>query len=198
MAALHTISSINYTAPLALYESEKPFYSNVPAPDGRQSNQVAWTYPDILFQDIRDRLTEFDLDVTGFEIFQFGDGIGDETRGFEADAEIERHAYPVIERVLKARFGDVDVVIFDHTVRRRRAAAQLQLAHDEIRATRQPSLSAHCGESDVSSTAPTPDRCSRIPAPEADQTGLSGENRIKLHMGDRAPDLLKRRCRIIK
>ena len=32
----------------------------------------------------------------------------------------------------------------------------------------------------------------------ADQTILSGENRVKLHMGEAAPALLKGRCRIIK
>lgn len=144
-------SSINYTAPLALYKVEKPYYSNVPAPDGRQSNQVAWTYTDIEFSDIRGRLDEFELDVSGFEIFEFGEKVGDETHKFDTDAQIEKDYYPVVERVLKARFGDVGVVIFDHTVRRRWRADQLRLVGDNIRATRQPSLSAHCGTSDTSS-----------------------------------------------
>ncbi|KAK0642176.1 hypothetical protein B0T16DRAFT_421139 [Cercophora newfieldiana] len=167
-------SNINYTAPLPLYDVEKPYYSNVPAPDGRQSNQVAWTYADIQFHDIRGCLDEFKLDVNGFEVFQFGEEAGDETSKFGTDLQIETDYYPLVERMLKARFGDVRVVIFDHTVRRRRTAEDLQRVGDSIRATRQPSLSAHC-----------------------DQTILSGENRIKLHMGAAAKDLLGGRCRIV-
>lgn len=138
-------SNLNYTAPLPLYGVEKPYYSNVPAPNGRQSNQVAWTYTDIEFHDIRDRLTEFELDVSGFEVFEFGENLDDETQKFKTDEQIEKDYYPVIDRLLKARFGDVHVVIFDHTVRRRRTVEDLGRAGDNIRATRQPSLSAHCG-----------------------------------------------------
>jgi hypothetical protein len=143
------IASINYTAPLALFEVEKPFYSNVPAPDGRQSNQVAWTYNNIEFTDIRGRLDDFELDVNGFEVFEFGPSVEDESHKFDTDAWIEKDYYPAVERVLKSRFGDVGVVIFDHTVRKRRTASQLELAGNSIRATRQPSLSAHCGMEDT-------------------------------------------------
>jgi hypothetical protein len=113
-------SSINYTAPLDLYLVEKPFYSNVPAPDGRQSNQVAWKYDDVEFHDIRTELCSFTLDKNGFEVFSFGDEVDgngdDEARRFDSDAWIEGSYYPVIESVLKARFGNVDIKIFDHTV----------------------------------------------------------------------------------
>lgn len=109
-------ASINYTAPLELYNTEKPFYSNVPAPDGRQSNQVAWKYDNIEFHDIRGHLKDFNLDKNGFEIFQFGKEAKDEASAFDSESWIEKHYYPVVERVLRARFGDVDVRIFDHTV----------------------------------------------------------------------------------
>ncbi|KAK4178918.1 hypothetical protein QBC36DRAFT_323629 [Triangularia setosa] len=168
-------ASLNYTAPLELYKVEKPFYSNVPAPDGRQSNQVAWKYHDVKFHDIRDTLGNFTLDRNGFEVFQYGNKAEDESWKFDADSWIQGSYYPVIESVLKAKFGqETYVKIFDHTVRRRRDIHQLEAAREFIRATRQPSYSAHC-----------------------DQTFLSGENRVKLHMGSRAADLLKERCRII-
>jgi hypothetical protein len=191
------VSSLHYTAPLELYRVEKPFYSNVPAPDGRQSNQVAWAYSDIEFGDIRGILDEFELDVHGFEVFTFGDSADDETHKFDTDAQIEEDYYPVVEHLLKARFGDIKVVIFDHTVRRRKTAAQLEDFGDNIRATRQPSLSAHCG---TSSPVRAFVRCAKRPLSVrgADQTILSGENRVKLHMGSAATDLLKSRCRIIK
>ena len=142
-------SNLNYTAPLPLYEVEKPFYCNIPTPDGRQSNQVAWTYTDILFHDIRDRLDDFGLDTNGFEIFRFGEHVDDESDKFTIDAQIEKDYYPVAERLLKERFGDVQVVVFDHTVRRRRTAEDLGKMAGRERPTRQPSLSAHCGTSDM-------------------------------------------------
>ncbi|KAK3306514.1 uncharacterized protein B0T15DRAFT_509885 [Chaetomium strumarium] len=174
-------SSINYTAPLDLYKVEKPFYSNVPAPDGRQSNQVAWKYDAIEFHDIRADVSRFTLDENGFEIFRFGEESEEGVDKFDSDSWIEQSYYPVVESLLKARLGDVVVKVFDHTVRRRKTASDLlQIAGKYIRATRQPSFSAHCGFPFVQ-----------------DQTLLSGENRIKFHMGPAAADLLKRRCRII-
>jgi hypothetical protein len=168
-------ASINYTAPLPLFKVEKPFYSNVPAPDGRQSNQVAWTYGNIKFTDIRGNADDFDLDVNGFEVFQFGPRVEDESDKFATDAWIENEYYPVVERVLKSRLGDVDVVIFDHTVRRRRTASQLKLADDAIRATRQPSLSAHCGMKDETSWA----ACLSLPENSA-LINTSGELQTRL------------------
>jgi hypothetical protein len=109
-------SSINYTAPLDLYKVEKPFYSNVPAPDGRQSNQVAWKYDGIEFHDIRTELDRFTLDQNGFEIFQFGEEVDKEADKFDSDHWIEQNCYPAVENLLKARLGDVDVKVFDHTV----------------------------------------------------------------------------------
>lgn len=109
------IADINYTAPLELYKVEKPFYSNVPAPDGRQSNQVARVYHGIHVSDIRGVVQSFNMDKHGFEVVRSGgeDGGGN----FESDAWIEQAYYPVIEKVLQARLGDVRVRIFDHTVR---------------------------------------------------------------------------------
>ncbi|KAI8623964.1 hypothetical protein F5Y19DRAFT_456355 [Xylariaceae sp. FL1651] len=165
-------ASVNYTIPLDLYKVEKPFFSNVPAPDGYQSNQVACAYPGIKLRDIRGDEKSFNIDKHGFEIVKFG---AESTSGdFDSDAWIESSYYPVIEEVLKARLGDVEICIFDHTVRRRKRGLQLDEAGGNSRAARQPSYSAHC-----------------------DQTVLSGENRVRLHMGSRAPELLNKRCQII-
>lgn len=168
MATLTT--SINYTAPLELYNREKPFYSNVPAPDGCQSNQVAWKYDNIGFYDIRDqsKLENFNLDQNGFEIFQFGEEAQHEALSFDSESWIETQYYPVVERLLKARFGDVNVKIFDHTVsvfdleapchgdcdgdidngsQVRKRVKRTAEPHDTKSgpARRQPSYSAHCG-----------------------------------------------------
>ncbi|VUC20826.1 unnamed protein product [Clonostachys rosea] len=169
------ITSLNYTAPLPLYKTEKPFYSNVPAPDGRQSNQVAWSYPDIQIRDIRSQLEEFTLDTHGFEVVKYGiEGIEE---NFDSDKWIEQNYYPVVHDLLKSHFGATSVKIFDHTVRKRSTPKQirdLKENQSSLPAPRQPSYSVHC-----------------------DQTFLSGENRIKLHMGAGADGLLRKRCRII-
>ncbi|KAI1128108.1 hypothetical protein F5Y10DRAFT_180440 [Nemania abortiva] len=165
-------ASVNYTIPLDLYQVEKPFFSNVPAPDGRQSNQVACAYPGTKVQDIRGKESQFNLDSHGFEIVKFGP---ETTSGnFDSDDWIQSKYYDIVEAVIKARLGEVRVKVFDHTVRKRKTHLQLDEAGGTSRATRQPSYSAHC-----------------------DQTFLSGENRVKLHMGSQASDLLGKRCQII-
>jgi hypothetical protein len=108
------ISKLNYTAPLDLYEREKPFYSNVPLPNGVQSNQKAQLYDNITFHDVRDEIHAFDIDDQGFEVLRYKDTIPD--GDFDSDVWVRSEYYPVAERVLRDRFGDVDILIFDHTV----------------------------------------------------------------------------------
>lgn len=108
------VSSINYTAPIDLYKREKPFYSNIPAPDGRQSNQQVLTYENIIFHDIREKLDEYRIDEQGFEIVKIEDQVPD--GDFGSDSWIRENYYPVVERLLKDRFGEVEVLTFDHTV----------------------------------------------------------------------------------
>jgi len=108
------VSSLNYTAPLELNDREKSFYLNIPALDGVQSNQRVEKYDDIVVQYIRNELNQFDVDKQGFEVVK-GEGIalcGD----FDSDSWVRSKTYPIVERVLKARFGDVENLIFDHTV----------------------------------------------------------------------------------
>lgn len=108
-------ASLNYTAPLDLYKVEKPYFSNVPAPDGKQSNQVACSYDGVKLTDIHDHLEDFHVDNHGFEIYQFGDE--NVPGNFDSDEWIVTAYYPVVEAVLRARLGNVHVQIFDHTVR---------------------------------------------------------------------------------
>ncbi|KAK4195512.1 hypothetical protein QBC40DRAFT_315961, partial [Triangularia verruculosa] len=85
----------------------------------------------------------------------------------DSDSWIQENHYPVIESLLKAKFGHgIDIHIFDHTVLS--------------------PLAPFFVEKGLTETLPNPD-----------QTILSGENRIKFHMGSRAFDLLRGRCRII-
>ena len=108
------VSSINYTVPTELYKREKPFYCNIPAPDGRQSNQQVQTYENIVFHDIREELDKYNIDKQGFEVVKTEDRIPD--GDFSSDSWVRDSYYPIVEKLLKDRFGDVDVLIFDHTV----------------------------------------------------------------------------------
>jgi hypothetical protein len=109
------VSSIGYLKPLDLYEIEKPYYSNIPLPNGRQSNIFSSCYPNITLTNIRPKLSEFTLDKQGFEVVQY-DGDAYSSEDFSSDSWIERNYYPVVEKVLLRRFGNVTVKIFDHTV----------------------------------------------------------------------------------
>lgn len=166
------VSSIGYLKKIGVYETEKPYYCNVPLPNGRQSNIVSSRHANIALTNIRPSLLDYTLDVQGFEVIKY-DGEPYSPEDFSSDSWIEQIFYPMIENVLLKRFGNVVVKIFDHTVRRRDPATNLLLPGEHLK--RQPSMAAH-----------------------VDQTFLSGVNRIKLHMGDDAAGLLKGRCQIVK
>ncbi|KAJ5159115.1 uncharacterized protein N7500_008766 [Penicillium coprophilum] len=166
------LASICYCANLKLFEKEKPYYCNVPCPPGyAQTNQETERRSGIKFTDMRSDWDGFNLDKQGFEPFCF-DAEGWKS-DFSNDAAIETTYYPFVESLLKRRFGNVRVQIFDHTVRKRDPTIQTGAVGENI--NRQPSVCAH-----------------------VDQTFLSGVNRIKLHMKAEATDLLKGRCQIIK
>ncbi len=80
---------------------------------------------------------------------------------FDDEDEIRRVYYPEVEVLLKATLGAERVVIFDHTVRKRKAQE---------------------GASDVRGAG----RASRLPACNVDQTGVSGRNRVFEHVPDEA------------
>ncbi|KAG6882026.1 hypothetical protein C0992_012934, partial [Termitomyces sp. T32_za158] len=89
---------------------------------------------------------------------------------FLDDAEIQREYYPESIRLLKSVTGASQVVIFDHTVRRRRPGMI-----DDSPTKRQPVSHAH-----------------------VDQTSKASIARVHRHLpADEAPELLKNRFQII-
>ncbi|KAF2802768.1 uncharacterized protein BDZ99DRAFT_492026 [Mytilinidion resinicola] len=161
-------SRLNYTAPLDLYLREKPFYSNVPAPNGVQSNQKVQTYEDIVFHDIRRNIGRFNIDDQGFEVIEYAGKIPQDGE-FDSDIWVRSSYYPAVERVLKERFGDVDVLIFDHTT-----------ANHFERGGAHPNSHGN-----------------RVYVHTPVYSALDGANRVRLHTSEEAARLLKQRCQII-
>jgi hypothetical protein len=111
----HVVSTIGYLRPLSLYKTEKPYFCNIPLPNGRQSNIVSSRHTNITLTNIRPNLLEYTLDKQGFEVVQH-DGEAYSPDEFSSDSWIEQNYYPTIENILLKRFGNVIVKIFDHTV----------------------------------------------------------------------------------
>lgn len=145
----------------------------VPPADGSQpfyviaSNNVNFGTEtrEVLIENVRGKEDQYTLDTAGFQ------WVRSPTKhtSFQNDEEIKREYYPECIEFLKKLTGAGRIVIFDHTVRRRRPDLP-DTAH-----TRQPATNAH-----------------------GDQTPNSAAYRVRLHMGeDEAPELLKKRFQII-
>lgn len=97
-----------------LYQSEKPFYSNVPftkSPDARSSN-VQSVSRNVKIADIRGSEDLFSLDIHGFQL------IKNNTRfdNWKDGERVVADHYPEVEALLKQELHADEVIIYDHTV----------------------------------------------------------------------------------
>ncbi|KAF8629800.1 hypothetical protein AX15_003271 [Amanita polypyramis BW_CC] len=90
-------------------------------------------------------------------------------KSFASDEEIKKEYYPESEELLKELTGAASVIVFDHTVRRVNPGVI-----DDGPSKRQPSPQAH-----------------------GDQTTAGAIARLRRHLPDEAPELVKRRFQII-
>lgn len=159
---MDTIQSVrgvmNYTVDNGLppdyyfYEPDPSLKLNPPGTDAREVD----------IEDGWDRAEQFNVDREGFELRE----VDASFVRFEDDAAIHREFYPQVVSQIKAWTGAKEVVIFDHTLRRR-MAADLKV------------------QTEVSRPAVT--------LVHSDYTVLSGPQRVREVMGDRAEPLLQRR-----
>ncbi|KAF7368927.1 hypothetical protein MVEN_00218900 [Mycena venus] len=106
------------------------------------------------------------LDTAGFQLYNHPA----KHTAFTNDADIEKEYYPESIELIKKLTGASRVVLFDHTVRRRRP-----------------------DQKDTS-----PDKRQPVPATHIDQTNKSSVARVHRHLpADEAPELLKHRFQII-
>ncbi|KAJ7124459.1 hypothetical protein C8R44DRAFT_619998 [Mycena epipterygia] len=148
----------------------------VPPKDGARAYYNISTVPkDINFilephnveiENLRGNESAANLDTTGFQLFRHPA----KHTTFTSDAEIEKEYYPESIELIKSLTGASRVVLFDHTVRRRRPNET-----EGGPGKRQPASQAH-----------------------VDQTSASAVARVHRHLpSEEAPELLKHRFQII-
>ncbi|KAJ7583930.1 hypothetical protein C8J56DRAFT_195275 [Mycena floridula] len=148
-------------------DGEKP-WMNINAFDerGRQSSFELFPH-NLTVHNLRGKEDSVSLDTAGF---QFCSGEVPKHTAFVNDEEIRAEYYPECVEHIKQQTGASRVVIFDHTIRRRRPGII-----DSSPETRQPVPSAH-----------------------VDQTPNSAEARVSRHLpAEEVPELLKHRYQII-
>lgn len=102
------------------FETEKPFYSNIPFdhPDSQQTNLESAPY-DVYVTDIRGRESQFNLEMHGFQIAQTDSNMAEIYDRFGDPYWIQDNYYPRVDAWLKDALGrdKVDrIYIYDHTV----------------------------------------------------------------------------------
>lgn len=121
---------------------------------------------DVVIENLRGKEDSFTLDTAGFQLYNRPS----KHKAFKDDSEIEREYYPESIELIKEVTGASRVVIFDHTIRRRRP-----------------------GEIDDA-----PDRRQPVAQAHVDQTTASAIARVHRHLSaEEAPSFLQRRFQII-
>lgn len=163
--ASDTIGTLNYF--LAPPDGSRP-YTNINADSATGKPVRNWIEDqhDMQIEDVRGKAELYKLDSAGF---QYGREAAKHT-SFLNDDEIEREYYPESIDLIKRVTGAASVVIFDHTIRRRRP-----------------------GESDDS-----PQKRQPVPLVHVDQTTASSIARVHRHLPPtETPSLLRRRFQIV-
>jgi len=109
------------------------------------------------------------LDITGFEVRTIPSEFSKNHDNFLDDAKVKSEYYDEVIQAMKDATGAKDVIIFDHTIRRRRP-----------------------GQIDD-----TPDKRQPVARVHVDQTAWATERRVVRHVGEKAEEYLKGRYQII-
>ena len=100
---------------------QNPYYRTTPD-EGFEVKNFEWIPYDVKITDARPNMEKFTLDDHGFAFRKDEAGVTPETLEAFADNDDERvkkHYYPHVEQLLKKITGAPEVVVFNHTVRRR-------------------------------------------------------------------------------
>ncbi|KAG1835489.1 hypothetical protein EV424DRAFT_1524014 [Suillus variegatus] len=163
--ASDTIGVFNYM--LAPSDGSRPYNTiNSDSTTGKPVRNWVEDTHDIRIEDVRGKEELYKLDIAGF---QYGREAAKHT-SFLNDDEVEREYYPESIDLIKRVTGATSIVIFDHTIRRRRPGEV-----DDSPQKRQPVQLVH-----------------------VDQTTASSIARVHRHLPPtEAPSLLRRRFQII-
>ncbi|KAJ7687863.1 hypothetical protein B0H17DRAFT_1136028 [Mycena rosella] len=144
-------------------------YQDTTAPNGANDKNFPLDVHDVEIQNLRGTEATATLDTTGFQLYKHAA----KHTAFTSDAEIKEEYYPESIELLKRITGASRVVLFDHTIRRRKVSA-IDDSTDTAKPA-QPATQAHI-----------------------DQTNAAALVRLRLHMpAEEVPELLKHRFQII-
>ncbi|KAG6866318.1 hypothetical protein C0991_005785 [Blastosporella zonata] len=157
-----TTSQVNFfVAPPA---GERAYITSISKAGQREKNYTHES-KEVVIENVRGKESGFTLDTAGFQLVRRSA----EHTAFLDDSAIQQEYYPESIELLKSVTGASKVVIFDHTIRRRRPGE-----FDDVPGKRQPASQAH-----------------------VDQTNKASIARVHHHLPDEASELLKRRFQII-
>ncbi|KAJ6555128.1 hypothetical protein DFH09DRAFT_1365821 [Mycena vulgaris] len=160
---LGTTAALNFFVPPK--DGARAYQNATPVP-GVQERNFTIDVHDVQIQNLRGNESAATLDTTGFQIYKHPA----KHTSFTSDAEIEKEYYPESIQLIKRLTGANRVVLFDHTIRRRRPGED-----DDAPGRRQPVSQTHI-----------------------DQTNASAVARVHRHLPvEEVPELLKRRFQII-
>ncbi|KAJ7621077.1 hypothetical protein FB45DRAFT_1092422 [Roridomyces roridus] len=144
-----------------------PAFQNINASaDGAAEKNFSFESIDVKIQNMRGNESAATLDTAGYQLFTQPA----QHTAFANDAEIRKEYIPESAELIKKLTGASRVVVFDHTIRRRRP-----------------------GEIDDS-----PDRRQPVPQTHVDQTAKSSLARLHMHLPPQeVPELLKQRFQIV-
>jgi hypothetical protein len=100
---------------------ENPYYRTAPD-EGFDVKNFEWLPYDVRVMDARPSMEKFNLDDHGFAFRKDAAGVSSEIMDAfrdNDDERIKKHYYPVVERLMKEITGAPEVIVFNHTVRRR-------------------------------------------------------------------------------
>jgi len=148
-------------------DGQRP-YQNINADEetGTRKTNCLQETQEVTIENVRGKVSSFTLDTAGFQFFKEPA----KHKSFANDEEILRDYYPESIELIKKLTGASKVVLFDHTLRRRRPGQK-----EGIPGKRQPVSQTH-----------------------VDQTTPSSIARVHRHLpADEAPKLLEKRFQII-
>ncbi|TDL17575.1 hypothetical protein BD410DRAFT_775993 [Rickenella mellea] len=157
----------NLVYPVLPADDSKPYINAFVDPTtGERGTNVGNEIFEFDIENLRGREHSVSLDTTGFQYFKKAA----KHTSFTDDAQIEKEYYPESIDLLKKYTGASRVVLFDHTIRRRRPGD-----NGDTPQTRQPALRVH-----------------------VDQTTKAAIARVKRHLPESdVPQLLSKRFQII-
>lgn len=107
--------SFNYLAPLDLYDREKPYKCQLPAPcfgESKMSNLASRNYPGVAISNVSGHESLFSLDQSGFEFAKCPISVED-----WSDEAVVSVYLPALAEWLKGRLGCQDVFCYAYNVR---------------------------------------------------------------------------------